>query len=78
MVDGMSMRTSGGRGESGYRLLPIETSITMGYRRCAGRVRGVGLKSDFLKLHVADDDVDEARHEVGVDVARWLGGWPGW
>jgi hypothetical protein len=50
----------------------------MGYRRCAGRVRGVGLRSDFLKLHVADDDVDEAHHEVEAGVARWLGGWPGW
>jgi hypothetical protein len=78
MVDGMSMRASGGRGESGYRLLPIETSITTGYRRCAGRVGGVGLRSDFLRLHVADDDVDEARHKVEVGVARWLGGWPGW
>jgi hypothetical protein len=50
----------------------------MGYRRCAGRVGGVGLRSDFLRLHVADDDVDEARHKVEVGVARWLGGWPGW
>jgi hypothetical protein len=44
----------------------------MGYRRCDGRVRGVGLKSDFLKLHVGDDEVNGAGREV--DVARGLGG----
>jgi hypothetical protein len=46
----------------------------MGYRRCAGQVGGVGLGSDFLKLHVADDDVSEARRRVGVEAAGWLGG----
>ena len=36
--------------EGRFRLLPIESSITTGYRRCDGRVRGVGLKSDFSKI----------------------------
>lgn len=52
-----------------HRLLPIESSITMCYKRCDGHVREgtqekVGLNSDFLKLHAPDDDVDQA---------RWLG-----
>jgi hypothetical protein len=39
------MCKSGGREEEGrFRLLPIETSITRGYRRCDGRVEAIGLK----------------------------------